>query len=183
MLQASRSMELPVSSYHAKWLVDGRTVLVNRGWIQLRRNGPVDTTPMHIEGVQTVDGLIRQDRLKGYFVPITSRKMRFGFMSTRRKWRPESGAGTTLLCGPVTCGPLVMPIGAEGEIHVRRTSDPVRPGPLALTLIVIYVIYHLKPEDEAERTVTGSAYAALRNVSDDIPLFGQAVFSAGIRKP
>lgn len=136
-------------------LVDGRTVLVNRGWIQLKRNGPVDTTPMHIEGVQTVDGLIRQDRLKGYFVPDNEPENEVWlYVDTA-----EMAAARDL--GPVLpyyvdrlrdTGPLVMPIGAEGEIHVRNEhlTYAATWALLALTLIVIYVIYHLKPEDEAE---------------------------------
>ncbi len=136
-------------------LVDGRTVLVNRGWIQLKRNGPVDTAPMHFEGLQTVDGLIRQDRLKGYFVPDNEPDNEVWLYIDTVEMAAERGLGPVLpfyVDRLRDSGPLKMPIGAEGKIHVRNEhlSYAVTWALLALTLIVIYVIYHFKPEDETE---------------------------------
>ena len=47
---------------------------------------------------------------------------------------------------------MQMPIGAESKIHVRNEhlSYAATWALLALTLIVIYFIYHFKPEDETE---------------------------------
>lgn len=135
-------------------LTDGRTVLVNRGWIQLKSRGPVDTGPMHVEGVQTIEGLIRQDRLKGYFVPDNEPGNEVWLYVDTAEMAEHRGIAPVLpyyvdqLRAP---GPLKMPIGAETTIHVRNEhlSYAVTWGLLALTLIVIYVIYHLRPEDDA----------------------------------
>jgi len=136
-------------------LVDGRTVLVNRGWIQLKTHGPVDTAPMHVEGVQTVDGLIREDRLKGYFVPDNEPGNEVWLYIDTAEMAADRDLGPVLpyavdrLRDP---GSLDMPIGAESKIHVRNEhlSYAATWALLALTLVVIYVIYHFKPEDETE---------------------------------
>lgn len=134
-------------------LTDGRTVLVNRGWIRLKANGPADTGPMHVDGVQTIDALIREDNLKGYFVPENEPENEVWLyvdsaeIAASRELGPVLPYYVDLLRAP---GPLRQPIGASTEINVRNEhlSYAVTWALLALTLIVIYVIYHLKPEDE-----------------------------------
>lgn len=136
-------------------LTDGRTVLVNRGWIQLKALGPVDTAPMHVEGVQTVEGLILEDKKRGYFVPDNEPENEVWLyvdtaqMAAARDLGPVLPYYVDKLRDP---GPLKMPIGADTKIHVRNEhlSYAITWALLALTLIVIYVIYHLKPEDETD---------------------------------
>jgi len=142
-------------------LTDGRTVLVNRGWIQLKSQGPVDTAPMHVEGVQIVEGLIREDRRKGYFVPANEPQNEVWLyvdtaeMAAARDLGPVLPYYVDRLRDP---GPLTMPIGADSRIHVRNEhlSYAVTWALLALTLIVIYVIFHLKPEDDVSSDGEGT---------------------------
>ena len=104
---------------------------------------------------KTVDGLIRQDRLKGYFVPDNEPQndvwlyIDTAEMAEARDLGPVLPYFVDQLRAP---GPLKMPIGADSEIHVRNEhlSHAATWALLALTLIVIYVIYHMKPEDETE---------------------------------
>lgn len=136
-------------------LTDGRIVLVNRGWIALKAQGPVDTKPMHPEGVQTVEGLILEDKRRGYFVPDNEPENEVWLYVDTAEMAKARGLGDVLpyyvdkLRDP---GPLRMPIGADSKIHVRNEhlSYAITWALLALTLIVIYVIYHLKPEDETD---------------------------------
>lgn len=145
-------------------LTDGRTILVNRGWIQLKALGPVDTKPMHVEGVQTVEGLIREDRVKGYFVPENEPQNEVWLYVDTAEMGAARNLGLVLpyyvdrLRDP---GPFRMPIGADTKIHVRNEhlSYAVTWALLALTLIVIYVIFHLKPEDEVSDGGEGSGRA------------------------
>jgi surfeit locus 1 family protein len=136
-------------------LVDGRTVLVKRGWIELKHRKPADTVPMHVEGIQTVDGLIRQDRLKGYFVPDNEPQNDVWLYIDTAEMAEARDLGPVLpyfVDQLRARGPLKMPTGADSEIHVRNEhlSYAATWALLALTLIVIYVIYHMKPEDETE---------------------------------
>ena len=99
--------------------------------------------------------MIRQDRLKGYFVPDNEPQndvwlyIDTAEMAEARDLGPVLPYFVDQLRAP---GPLKMPIGADSEIHVRNEhlSYAATWALLALTLIVIYVIYHMKPEDETE---------------------------------
>lgn len=134
-------------------LADGRTVLVNRGWIALKAKGPEDTSSMHVEGLQTLEGLIREDGLRGSFVPDNEPAKEVWLYVDTAEIAAYRGLGPLLpyyvdrLREP---GQNKTPIGATTKISVRNEhlSYAATWALLAATLIVIYVLYHLRPVEE-----------------------------------
>ena len=133
---------------------DNRIVLVNRGWIpeKLRdRKSRPQTIP---RGTIIMEGILRGDNRKGYFVPENEPKNEVWlYINTKqianyRAIGPVPGYYIDELRAP---GPYKLPIGAAGKIEVRNEhlKYAVTWFLLAVTLLVIYIIYHIrKPEDD-----------------------------------
>src|SRR5258705_9145226 len=71
MFLAARSMN-GNTGYHVVTpfeLADGRTLLVDRGWIPLERKDPAKRAEGQIEGDVTIDGLLRLQRAKTWLEP------------------------------------------------------------------------------------------------------------------
>lgn len=132
---------------------NGPTVFVNRGWIPEKMKDP-KTRPENsqIKGQTTIDGFIRQSGLRGSFVPDNE---------------PENGiwlyVDTAQMAGHVGIEEVPnyyidqfkaegnrLPIGADREVKVRNDhlQYAITWFSFALTLMVIYVLFHFKPEDD-----------------------------------
>ena len=133
---------------------ESRIVLVNRGWIpeKLReRKRRPQTTPADIV---VMEGILRGDNRKGYFVPENEPNNEVWlYVNTKqiaeyRDIGPVPGYYIDELRAP---GPYTLPIGAAGKIEVRNEhlKYAVTWFLLAITLLVIYIVYHIrKPEDD-----------------------------------
>ncbi|MCR9175926.1 MAG: SURF1 family protein [Alphaproteobacteria bacterium] len=140
-------------------LDSGMTVFVNRGWVPQDRRRAPERPETLVEGETSVEGLIQQAGRKGYFVPENEPQNDIWFTV-----RPEAMAEFLGLEGPVAPyyidelrpldGKLRLPFGANREIEVRNEhlQYAITWYLLALTLIVVYVLWHRsmdKKEPEA----------------------------------
>ena len=129
-------------------------VLINRGWIpeKLReRKSRPQTIPT---GLVSMEGILREDNRKGYFVPENEPNNEVWlYVNTRqiaqyRDIGPVPGYYIDELRAP---GPYKLPIGAAGKIEVRNEhlKYAVTWFLLAITLLAVYIVYHTrKCEDD-----------------------------------
>ena len=131
----------------------GRIVLINRGWIpeKLReRKSRPQTTPT---GIVVMEGILREDNRKGYFVPENEQKNEVWlYVNTKqiaeyREIGPVPGYYIDELRAP---GPYKLPIGAAGKIEIRNEhlKYAVTWFLLAITLLAVYIIYHTRKRED-----------------------------------
>ena len=129
-------------------LADGRTVLVDRGWIPLDRKEAAKRSAGEIEGPTLVDGVIRLQGRQTWFVPDNRPDLDFFFwvdLPAMAKFAGLPNAETRfyLEAGPVK-NPGGFPIG--GQTRIDLPNDHLQYAitwfALAAALIVIYVLYH-----------------------------------------
>ena len=130
----------------------GLTFLVNRGWVPEARRRP-DARPETVtDGPVEVVGMVRDDLLRGYFVPDNDPAKEVwlyvdtGQMAAHRGLGPVAGYYVDAIRPP---GPFQLPIGATTTVTVRNEhlSYAVIWFSFALTLAAIYFIYHWRREE------------------------------------
>lgn len=142
-------------------LEDGRALLVDRGWIPETRKDPATRAEGQVAGVVQLEGLARMGGWKG-----------FGFLKPENLPRenlwfwvdPPAMAAAAGLSGAVKeiyleAGPAENPGGLPkgGQTRIQLPNDHLEYAitwfSLALALVVIYVVYHLRrehPDAEAD---------------------------------
>jgi len=135
---------------------NGPTVLVNRGWVPSARRSP-DSRPETLpEGPVSIDGIVRIAGQKGYFVPDNEPQNDIWFTVEPAEMAAHLGIGpvANYYIDALRAGerPTVLPIGADAVIHVRNEhlQYAITWFLLALTLIVVYVVWH-RQADRKER--------------------------------
>ncbi len=126
---------------------DDRIILVNRGWVPSDLREPVKRPETLTEGPVEVVGIIRQDRLKGYFVPDNEpgneiwMSINISEMATARGLDISANYYVDALRPD---GPRALPIGATTKVTVRNEhlQYAITWFLLAITLAVIFVLYH-----------------------------------------
>ncbi len=132
---------------------NNRAILVNRGWIpeKLRKKTKrPETLPL---GQVVVEGILRGDNRKGYFVPENEPDNEvWMYVNTKqiaayRKIDPVPSYYVDQIREP---GPYKLPIGATAEIKVRNEhlKYAVTWFLLAATLLVIYFVYHTQRNEK-----------------------------------
>ena len=130
-------------------LDDGRTVLVNRGWVPEKLRNRADRPASLPAGRVVLEGLLREDRRRGYFVPDNEPANEVWMyvdtaeMARHRALGPVAGYVIDALREP---GPYRLPIGASDRITVRNEhlQYAVTWFLLALTLVAVYLAYHYR---------------------------------------
>lgn len=135
-------------------LEDGRIILVNRGWIP-EKNRDRATRPKSLtQGLVTVEGILRQDKRRGRFVPDNEPQNEVWLyvdtdeMASHREIVPVAGYYVDAIRPP---GPYKLPIGATTDISVRNEhlQYAMTWYLLACALVGVYFFYHYRrPEDE-----------------------------------
>ncbi len=137
-------------------LEDGRTLVVDRGWVPESRRDPATRPDGQIEGPVVLEGLLRTGGWPGpsWLMPENLPDENLWFWVDP----PAMAAG---LARPVVevyldAGPAENPGGwpKGGQTRVNLPNDHLGYAltwfTLAIALAVIYVIYHLKGENEGE---------------------------------
>ena len=131
---------------------DGKITLINRGWIPERLRHRKTRPETLTEGSVVVEGIIREDKKKGYFVPENEPQndvwlyINAEQMAAKSQVGPISNYYIDVLRGP---GPYTLPIGASQSINMRNEhlQYALTWYLLAISLLVIYVIYHYRTDD------------------------------------
>lgn len=139
----------------------GRTVLVDRGWVPLDRKLPETRPQGQIRGEVTIEGVVRVPRAgKSWLQPDNEPEHNMWFWIDLPAMAAHAGAGAAggelapvyLAAGPAE-NPGGYPIG--GQTRINLPNDHLQYAltwyALAVALIVIYVVYHRRPEGAEDR--------------------------------
>ncbi|GAB4232999.1 MAG: SURF1 family protein [Kiloniellaceae bacterium] len=142
-------------------LQDGRTILINRGWVPEERRDPATRAEGQLQGEVQIDALLRTDGWKGFdFVkPPNKPEERFYF------WLDLPAMARTLKGGGVD-DPIIeevyadavateipggLPIGGQTRIQLKNDhlEYAITWYSFAVILAVIYVLFHYRREEES----------------------------------
>ena len=137
-------------------LADGRTILVDRGWIPLDRKTADKRAAGNLSGPVTLDGVLRLNGVQTWFVPDNRPDLNFFFWvdlpaMAKLAGQPDTETRFFIEAGPAP-NPGGFPIG--GQTRINLPNDHLQYAitwfALAIALSVIYVIYHRQKEKEAQ---------------------------------
>lgn len=130
-------------------LADGRTLLVNRGWVPARLKNPETRPESAVRGTATVAGLLRTGNERNYLTPPNNIAANIWFGRD-----VADMAASARLANPVPAmvdivGPqdgAQLPVPSDGTIRLRNDhlSYIVTWYGIALGMIVIFMLYHRK---------------------------------------
>ena len=132
---------------------DGAVVVVDRGWVPLDKKQRSTRPQSLIEGPTTVEGVIRRADVRNYFTPANEPDKNLWFSADVEAMARKAGIPQVrpyLVEGLRQPIPGGFPVG--GEIRVALRNDHLQYAitwyALAVALVVIYVLFHLKLVDE-----------------------------------
>jgi surfeit locus 1 family protein len=134
----------------------GDSILVNRGWVPVEKKLPDARKEGQIAGETQLDGVIRLPQSKVFFQPDNEPQKNVWFYLSPAEMVAASGipARTDLYldAGPEPV-PGGFPIGGQTRIDLPNDhlQYSITWALLAIALAVIYVVYHLKLEREANQ--------------------------------
>ncbi len=130
-------------------LDDGRIILVNRGWVSEDYRDPATREFSQVAGKVLVAGILRQPRLKGYFVPENEPKNGFWFTLVPSQINQHLALGNTAIGNFYAdalrkSDVLTLPIAAKTKLNLRNAhlSYALTWYGIALSLIGVYVAFH-----------------------------------------
>lgn len=134
---------------------DGTVVVIDRGWIPLEKKDRASRPQSLIDGPTTAEGVIRRADIRNYFTPPNEPNNNLWFSADVDAMAKKAGLPQVrpyLVEGLRQSIPGGFPVG--GEIQVALRNDHLQYAitwyALALILAVIYVLFHLKPDDEGK---------------------------------
>jgi surfeit locus 1 family protein len=131
---------------------EGSHVLIDRGWVPLKRKEPESRALGQVPGRVTVEGVLRTAGRKGWFVPDNQPDENAWFYVDLDAMAAHAGLGSVspyyVEAGPAEV-PGGLPIGGQTRIRLRNEhlSYAITWYALALALVVIYLLYHRVKED------------------------------------
>ncbi len=137
-------------------LEDGRTLLVNRGWVPQAKK-TADTRPEgQVTGRQTIEGLVRQDGWKGvdFARPENLPGERFYYWVDLPVMFDDLGEVQAIDAFYLEAGPAANPGGLPkgGQTRINLRNDHLEYAltwfALAIALAIIYFLFHYRPSDE-----------------------------------
>ncbi len=139
-------------------LDDGRILLVNRGWIPEGRRGPATRPEGQVRGDLELTGLVRLPGWKGptWLVPDNQPDENIWFWVDPPAMAEAAGLQSVISEVYVDAGPAENPGGLPvgGQTRIELPNDHLQYAltwfALALSLAVIYVIYHLRRDTDGD---------------------------------
>jgi surfeit locus 1 family protein len=130
-------------------LTDGRTLLVNRGWVPAAKKLPETRPETRVRGMATITGLVRVGAERSYFTPVSQPEKNIWFgrdvadMAASAKLSNVVPAMVDLVG---TQDVNRLPIPSDGTIRLRNDhlSYVITWWGIALGILVIFVLYHRK---------------------------------------
>ena len=130
-------------------LGDGRTILVNRGWVSEDYRDPAKRVFSQIDGRTSVAGILRRPGVKGYFVPENEPENGFWFTLVPSQINQHLGLGDRAINqfyadALRTSDVVTLPIGAKTELNLRNAhlSYAMTWYGIALALMGVYLAFH-----------------------------------------
>ncbi len=162
MLLAARSLNGNVGFHVVAPFVeeDGRAILVDRGWIPLELKEPKSREAGEIEGITTVEGLLRGSQMPSWLVPDNRPEEGVWFyvdVPAMAKWAGLARARPYFLEAGPAPNPGRYPIGGQSRIELpnNHLQYALTWYSFAVSLAVIYFLYHRRlAKEEAARKAT-----------------------------
>jgi surfeit locus 1 family protein len=131
----------------------GETVLIERGWVPENMKLPETRAAGQVSGTVTLNGILRLPQQKTFFQPDNEPAKNVWFYLSPAEMAQAAGipARTDLyLDADLTPNPGGFPIGGQARINLPNDhlQYAITWALLALSLAVVYVIFHLKLERE-----------------------------------
>ena len=131
----------------------GETVLIERGWVPENKKRPETRAEGQVAGSVTLTGFIRLPQVKTFFQPDNEPQKNIWFYLSPAEMAQAASipARTDLyLDADLTSNPGGFPIGGQTRINLPNDhlQYAITWALLALSLAVVYVIFHLKLERE-----------------------------------
>ena len=130
-------------------LVDGRTILINRGWVAESYRNQSTREFSLVSGQVTVDAILRLPASKGYFVPENDPEDGFWFTLVPSEIVEYVGIPLPVITSYYadalrTSEVLTLPIGAKTALNLRNAhlSYAMTWYGIALALVGVYGAYH-----------------------------------------
>ena len=150
MLLAARTYNGSVGSHVVTPLImaDGSMILVDRGWVPAVRKDPATRAAGQPAGLVTVDGIIRVPRRAGWLEPDNDPGRNIWFRADPPAMAAQIGFTGPLAPVYLEAGPAPKPGGLPvgGQTRIDLPNDHLQYAitwySLAMTLIVVYVLYH-----------------------------------------
>lgn len=131
------------------WLDDGRTILINRGWVSEDYRDPTKRAFSQTMGTVKVSGILRQPAVKGYFVPENEPDNGFWFTLRPSQINKHLGLDAAAIDqfyadAVRTSDVVTLPIAAKTKLNLRNAhlSYALTWYGIALALIGVYVSFH-----------------------------------------
>ena len=103
-------------------MIDGRVILVNRGWVSTDEKEPKDRLGSQIEGALTLNLLLRTDKDYTDFTPPNNAEKNIWFYKDYAAMREHSGLKLLPLSGDAIGTPNreIRPVPLAGDIKIRN---------------------------------------------------------------
>lgn len=166
MFLAARSLNGNVGFHVVTPLIaaDGGAVLIDRGWIPSDRKDPTTRLAGELEGSVTIEGLLRGSQQKHWLVPDNEPANNVWFYVDVPAMAAAAGLARArpyfIEAGPAA-NPGGYPIGGQSRIELpnNHLQYALIWYSFAVSLLVIYVLYHLKLERERQAKAKPSGAA------------------------
>ena len=130
-------------------LDDGRTILINRGWVSEDYRDPAKRAFSQIDGKTSVAGILRRPGVRGYFVPENEPENGFWFTLVPSQINRHLGLGDMAIDqfyadALRTSDVVTLPIAAKTKLNLRNAhlSYALTWYGIALALIGVYLVFH-----------------------------------------
>ena len=130
-------------------LVDGRIILINRGWVSEDYRDPAKRAFSQLTGPVTVAGILRRPGVKGYFVPENEPDNGFWFPLVPSQINAHLGLdaeaiGQFYADAVRTSDVVTLPIAAKTKLNLRNAhlSYAMTWYGIAVALIGVYFAFH-----------------------------------------
>lgn len=143
---------------------DGRIILINRGWVPAENRDPKTRPQSQIDGQVHVTGVLRLPKTKHWAQPENDPLANQWFYVDVDHMAEDTGADLAsryyleLDDTPVAGG---LPMGGQAKVELpnNHLEYAITWYSLALSLIVIFVLYHRRPNDDKKDADTDSKAA------------------------
>jgi surfeit locus 1 family protein len=141
---------------------DGRSILIDRGWIPDDRKDPASRAAGEVQGNVAVEGLLRGSQIQSWLVPDNEPQNNVWFyvdVPAMARWAGLAAPHPYYIEAGPTPNPGGLPIGGQSHIDLpnNHLQYAITWYSFAVSLSVIYFLYHRNLAREAEAKAAAGA--------------------------